>query len=70
MERLMDVGSIAQLSTTMAETGTRQAVGMAVLKKAQDIQSSTATALIEALPPVPAAPNLPSHLGNRINTTA
>ena len=54
----------------MAETGTRQAVGMAVLKKAQDIQSSTATALIEALPPVPAAPNLPSHLGNRINTTA
>ena len=66
----MDVGSIAQLSTTMAETGNRQAVGMAVLKKAQDIQSSTATALIEALPPVPAVPNLPSHLGNRINTTA
>ena len=66
----MDVGSIAQLSTTMAETGNRQAVGMAVLKKAQDIQSSTATALIEALPPVPAAPNLPSHLCNRINTTA
>lgn len=66
----MDVGSIAQLSTTMAETGTRNAVGMAVLKKAQDIQSSTATALIEALPPVPSAPNLPSHLGNRINTTA
>ncbi|KAB8041317.1 YjfB family protein [Janthinobacterium aquaticum] len=66
----MDVGSIAQLSTTMAETGTRNEVGMAVLKKAQDIQSSTATALIEALPPVPSAPNLPSHLGNRINTTA
>lgn len=66
----MDVGSIAQLSTTMAETGTRNAVGVAVLKKAQDIQTSTATALIEALPPVPSAPNLPSHLGNRINTTA
>lgn len=66
----MDVGSIAQLSTTMAETGNRQAVGVAVLKKAQEIQSSTATALIEALPPVQAAPNLPSHLGNRINTTA
>lgn len=67
---MSDVGSIAQLSTTMAETGNRQAVGVAVLKKAQEIQSSTATALIEALPPVPAAPSLPSHLGNRINTTA
>ncbi|MBB5369570.1 MULTISPECIES: YjfB family protein [unclassified Janthinobacterium] len=66
----MDVGSIAQLSTTMAETGTRQAVGLSVLKKAQEVQSSTATALLAALPPVPAAPNLPAHLGNRINTTA
>ena len=47
----MDVGSIAQLSTTMAETGIRQDVGVAVLKKAQEIQSSTATALIDALPP-------------------
>lgn len=66
----MDVGGIAQLSTTMAETGTQQAVSVAVLKKAQDIQSSTATALLDALPPVPSAPNLPAHLGNRINTTA
>ena len=66
----MDVGSIAQLSTTTAETGTRQAVGLTVLKKAQDIQSSTANALLEALPPVQSSANLPAHLGNRINTTA
>ena len=66
----MDVTGIAQLATSIADTGTRQAVGVAVLKKAQEIQSSTATALIEALPPVPSAPNLPSHLGNRVNTTA
>ena len=66
----MDVASIAQLSTTMAETGTRQAVGLTVLKKAQDIQSSTAAALLEALPPIQSAPSLPAHLGNRINTTA
>ncbi|OYO26483.1 YjfB family protein [Janthinobacterium sp. PC23-8] len=66
----MDVGSISQLSTTMAETGIRQEVGVAVLKKAQEIQSSTATALIDALPAPTAAPSLPSHLGNRINTTA
>lgn len=70
LENGMDVGSIAQLSTTMAETGTQQAVGLSVLKKAQEVQSSTATALLAALPPVPAAPNLPAHLGNRINTTA
>ncbi|CDG84745.1 YjfB family protein [Janthinobacterium agaricidamnosum] len=66
----MDVGGIAQLSITMAQTGTQQAVGIAVLKKAQDIQSSTATALIESLPPVQSTPNLPPHLGSRINTTA
>ncbi len=66
----MDVMGIAQLATGIADTGTRQAVGIAVLKKAQDIQSSTATALIEALPPVQAAPNLPAHLGSQINTTA
>lgn len=63
----MDVTSIAQTATTIAETGTKQAVGIAVLKKAQDAQASSAQALIDALPPVP---NLPSHLGNNINTTA
>jgi hypothetical protein len=66
----MDVTSIAQTATTIAETGTKQAVGMAVLKKAQDVQASSASALIEAIPPVPTAPRLPSHLGNTINTTA
>ena len=66
----MDVSSIAQAATSIAETGTKQAVGIAVLKKAQDIQASSASALIEAIPPVPSAPNLPAHLGSRINTTA
>ena len=66
----MDVGSIAQLSTTMAETGTRQAVGLTVLKKAQDIQSSTANALLEALPRLPGRPPawlLPVRLARRCN---
>lgn len=63
----MDVSSIAQLSTTMADTGNKQAVGIAVQKRAQDIQASSASALIEAIPPVT---NLPSHLGNTINTKA
>jgi hypothetical protein len=61
----MDVAGIAQTATSIADTGTRQAVGIAVLKKAQDIAASSATALIEAIPP-----NLPAHLGNNINTKA
>jgi hypothetical protein len=63
----MDITGIAQTATTIADTGTKQAVGVAVLKKAQDIAASSASALIESIPPVP---NLPPHLGNNINTKA
>lgn len=65
----MDVSSIAKLSTSIAETGQRQEVSLAVFKKAQQIQEATATQLLEALPAVQQA-NLPPHLGNKINTTA
>jgi hypothetical protein len=65
----MDVMSIAKLSTSIAETGTADAVGLAMLKKSQDIQQSTATQLLSAIQPTPSA-NLPAHLGNTINTTA
>ena len=65
----MDVSSIAKLSSSIAETGQRQEVNLAVLKKAQQIQASTATQLLDALPSVQGA-NLPPHLGNKINTTA
>ncbi len=66
----MDVTGIAQLSTSIAETGTKQDVDVAILKRAQQIETSTATALIEAIPPAPSVSNLPGHLGNKINTTA
>lgn len=66
----MDAVSIAKLATTMADTSNRTEVGYAVLKKAQDVQASSAQALIEAIPPAPAAASLPSHLGQNINTTA
>jgi hypothetical protein len=65
----MDVSSIAKLSTSIAETGNRQEVNLAVFKKAQQIQEATATELIGAVASVPSA-NLPAHLGNKINTTA
>jgi hypothetical protein len=66
----MNVTGIANLATSMAETGTKQEVQIAILKKAQQIESSTATQLIDAIKPMPAVQNLPSNLGNRINTTA
>ncbi|MTW10555.1 putative motility protein [Pseudoduganella eburnea] len=66
----MDVTSIAAAATTIADTKNSTEIGYAVLKKAQDVQASSAQALIEAIPPAPAAANLPSHLGQNINTTA
>jgi ABC-type molybdate transport system substrate-binding protein len=65
----MDVAGIAKLATSIAETGNKQEVAMAVLKRAQQIETATATQLIEALQ-TPAGPNLPPHLGTKINTTA
>jgi len=65
----MEVTNIANLATTIATTASNQAVGVAVLKKAVDIQASSAAALLEALPPTTSA-NLPDHLGQNVNTTA
>ncbi|MES2756853.1 MAG: YjfB family protein [Pseudomonadota bacterium] len=61
---------MAKLATSIAETGSKQEVGIAVLKKAQQIESATATQLIDAIKSVPTVQNLPAHLGSKINTTA
>jgi hypothetical protein len=66
----MDVMGIAKLATSIADTGTRQDVQIAVLKRAQDIEASTATQLLDAVQPAAAAQNLPAHLGKNVNTTA
>jgi len=66
----MDVMSIAKLSTTIAETGTKQEVAVTMLKKQQDMQKAHASQLLEAIQPPQPAQNLPAHLGNTINTTA
>ena len=66
----MDVSTIAKLSTSVAETGIKQEVGIAVLKRAQQIQASTAAQLINAVSSPPTIQNLPANLGNTINTTA
>jgi hypothetical protein len=66
----MDVTGIAKLATNIAETGTKQEVDLAVLKRAQEIESATATQLLQAIQPAQTVQNLPAHLGNTINTTA
>jgi hypothetical protein len=70
----MDISGVAGITskiTEMATGQTNEAVGMAVLKKAMDIDASSAAALIDAIPAAPAAAhNLPPHLGQNINTTA
>ena len=66
----MDVSSIGKLSSSIAETGTKQEVDIAILKKAQDIALSSATQMIDAIQPMPTVQNLPAHLGNTINTKA
>jgi hypothetical protein len=63
----MDVLAIANLSTTIAETGTKQDVAMTMLKKQQDMQKSAVTQILDGIQP---PQNLPAHLGNTINTTA
>jgi len=63
----MDVSSIAALSTTIAETGRKDDVAVTMLKKQQDQQKAHMSQLLEGIQP---PPNLPAHLGNKINTTA
>jgi hypothetical protein len=66
----MDVSGIAKLATSIAETGNKQEVGIAVLKRAQQIETASATQLIDAIKSTPSVQNLPANLGTRINTTA
>jgi hypothetical protein len=65
----MEISGVASLATEMAATATNQAVSIAVFKKALDAEAAGAAALLLAIPPAPVA-NLPSHLGQTINTTA
>jgi hypothetical protein len=61
----MDIGSIANVSVALNQVKTNDAVSVAVLKKALDIQAEGAQQLLQALPE-PTSGNL----GNKINTLA
>lgn len=60
----MDVSAIASLATEMSQNQTAQAVQIAVLKKAMDIEAQSAMQLLEAVP------SNPPNLGNNVNLFA
>ncbi len=65
----MDISNVAKSASSIADTGTKQEVDIEVLRKAMQVETSTATALIDAVQPAEPT-RLPAHLGNNINTTA
>ncbi|MBB5393456.1 MULTISPECIES: YjfB family protein [unclassified Herbaspirillum] len=62
----MDVTQIASVATNLASAQTSDAVNMLVLKKALNTQAAAAIGLLQALPQLPANPNI----GRNVNTTA
>ena len=63
----MDISNIASLASSRALLETNQAVGIAVLKKAINIEASSALALVEA---IPQAQSVDPNLGNSVDVTA
>ena len=61
---------ISSVSNSVSSTSGDQSIGIAVLKKALDSEATTASALLDALPPVQRSSNLPPNLGKNVNTTA
>ena len=61
---------ISSVSNTISSGSGDQSIGIAVLKKALDAEATTASALLDALPPVQRSSNLPPNLGKHIDTTA
>lgn len=64
----MDISSVSSLSTAASQAQTGDAVSIAVLKKAIDLQAQGALQLIDSLPQP--TTNSPPHLGQGVNTFA
>ena len=64
----MDVSSIASLATALSQEQTQQAVQLAVLRKALDLEKQSAAQLIAVAEATPATN--PAHLGNQVDTFA
>ena len=64
----MDVASIAAIATEQTQAKTADAVQLAVLRRAMDIQAQGALQLIQAAAQV--IPSNPPHLGQAVDTFA
>ena len=64
----MDISSVGSISSAVSQAQTGDAVGIAVLKKAIDLQAQSALQLIASLPQP--ATNSPPNLGQGVNTVA
>lgn len=60
----MDVSAIAATATAIAQGTTADAVQVAVLKKAMEVEAQGALQLVQAIT------SNPPHLGNRVDTFA
>ncbi len=66
----MDVNAIASAATGLSQARTADAVSVAVLKKALDIQAQGAAQLVQAATQSMQTTNNPPHLGNNIDLFA
>lgn len=67
----MDLKAVANNNqSNISDSGVSQSVSTTMLKKAIDINQSTATQLLQAIPQPTSTPNLPAYLGKNINTSA
>lgn len=64
----MNVSSIANLATSMANAKTSSEVGVAVLKTAMSAERSAAVALLDALPPPMPRPD--ARVGTQFSASA
>ncbi len=64
-----DVNAIANLATQLANTRNLQAVSLALLKKALDIEKNSAAIMLQALESAPGAA-VTSSIGGNIDTYA
>ena len=64
----MNISAIANVASELSQANTSDAIAIAVLKKALDMQAQSALQLIQALPqPVTSSP---PNLGNGVNAFA
>lgn len=66
----VSAGGAVSAALAQQQVQTQGEVQVSMLKKAIDVQSEGALALINALPQAPSTQGLPPNLGQNVNTTA